>query len=148
VNLKGTFLVFQEAARRMIEAETSGGLVAISSVAGRGGRLNAVDYAASKAGVISVVRSAALALAPHGITVNAVCPGIVNTEMTTSLHEGRSKITGIPAEESLKRIVATIPLGRIQEPEDVADVVSFLLSPQGSYVHGQAINACGGVEMD
>ncbi|MHB8626488.1 MAG: SDR family NAD(P)-dependent oxidoreductase [Aggregatilineales bacterium] len=148
VNLKGTFLVFQAIARRMVEAGSPGSMVGISSVAGRGGRASAVDYAASKAGVISVVRSAALAFAPHKITVNAVCPGIVDTEMTRSIHRDRSKISGITAEESLAKLVATIPLRRVETAEDVADAVTFLLSPQGGYITGQALNADGGLEFD
>jgi NAD(P)-dependent dehydrogenase (short-subunit alcohol dehydrogenase family) len=148
VNLKGTFLVFQAIARRLLAAKKTGSLIAISSVAGRGGRANAVDYAASKAAVISVVRSAALALAKSGITVNAVCPGIVDTEMTRNIHEERARIAGITPEESLQKLAANIPLGRIQKPEDVADLVSFLLSKEGSYITGQAINTCGGLEMD
>jgi NAD(P)-dependent dehydrogenase (short-subunit alcohol dehydrogenase family) len=148
VNLKGTFLVFQAIARRMVEAGRPGSIVGISSVAGRGGRASAVDYAASKAGVISVVRSAALAFAPHQITVNAVCPGIVDTEMTRSIHRDRSKMSGITAEESLAKLVATIPLRRIETAEDVADAVTFLLSSQGGYITGQALNSDGGLEFD
>lgn len=148
INLKGTFLVLQEVARRLLDAKQTGSMVALSSVAGRGGRSNAVDYAASKAGVISVVRSAMLAFSPHGITVNAVCPGIVDTPMTRKIHEERAPLAGITPEESFNRIKATIPLGRVQTPDDVADVVTFLLSPQGSYITGQAINACGGIEQD
>ncbi len=148
INLKGTFLTFQAVARRLVEVGQPGSMVGISSVAGRGGRANAVDYAASKAGVISVVRSAALAFAPYRINVNAVCPGVVDTEMTRSIHRDRSKMTGITAEESLAKMAATIPLGRIQTANDVADAVTFLLSPQGGYITGQALNADGGLEFD
>lgn len=148
INLKGTFLVFKALARHMIEARQPGSLVALSSVAGRGGRVNAVDYAASKAGVISVVRSAALAFASHGITVNAVCPGIVKTEMTLSIHQERAKLSGITPEESLAKLASTIPVGRIETPEEVAAAIGFLLSSEGSYVTGQALNVCGGLEFD
>ncbi len=148
VNLTGTFLVFQEVARRLVQAREKGRLVGIASVSGRSGRPNTVDYAASKAGVISLVKSAALALAPYGINVNAVCPGVVDTEMTQALHRDRSALAGITFEESLNNMVKTIPLGRIQKPSDVADVVAFLLSEDAGYITGQAINACGGLEMD
>ncbi len=148
VNLTGTFLVFQAVARRMIEAGQPGSLVGLSSISGRGGRPDSADYAASKAGVISLVRSAALAFAKNLITVNAVCPGIVETEMTRGLHEQRAKVTGITPEESYARILATIPLGRAQTANDVADVVTFLLSKEASYITGQALNADGGMEFD
>ncbi len=148
VNLTGTFLVFQEVARRLVQRGESGRLVAISSISGRGGRADSVDYAASKAGVISVVRSAALALAPHKITVNAVCPGVVDTEMTRQIHSERAAAEGLSPEESLRRMAARIPLGRVQTAQDVADVVSFLLSDDAGYVTGQSINADGGMEMD
>jgi NAD(P)-dependent dehydrogenase (short-subunit alcohol dehydrogenase family) len=148
VNLTGTFLVFQAVARRLVAADQKGKLVGLSSIAGRSGRPNVVDYAASKAGVISVVRSAALALARHGINVNAVCPGVVDTPMTRDIHVGRAQLAGITVEESLNSMLKTIPLGRIQTPDDVADVVLFLLSDAANYVTGQAINADGGIEMD
>jgi NAD(P)-dependent dehydrogenase (short-subunit alcohol dehydrogenase family) len=148
VNLRGTFLTFQAVARQMVDASRGGSLVAISSVAGRGGRPSAADYAASKAGIISLVRSAALALAPNGITVNAVCPGIVDTDMTRAIHAERAKLAGTTAEESLARLAATIPLGRMETAEDVAHAVAFLLSSEGSYITGQALNVCGGLEFD
>lgn len=148
VNLTGTFLVFQAVARRLVAADKKGKLVGLSSIAGRSGRPNVVDYAASKAGVISVVRSAALALARHGINVNAVCPGVVDTPMTRDIHVGRAQLASITVEESLNSMLKTIPLGRIQTPDDVADVVLFLLSDAANYVTGQAINADGGIEMD
>ncbi len=148
VNLTGTFLVFQEVGRRMVRSGVKGHIVGISSVSGRSGRPNVVDYAASKAGVISLVRSAALALAPHGITVNAVCPGVVDSDMTRTVHSGRAALKGITVEESLAAMVNTIPLGRIQTPADVADVVAFLLSDDAGYMTGQSLNVCGGLEMD
>ena len=122
--------------------------MAISSVAGRGGRPDATDYAASKAGVISLVRSAALALAAHRITVNAVCPGIVDTEMTRAIHIERARLAGVTPAESLASLAATIPLGRMETAEDVANAVAFLLSAEGSYITGQALNVCGGLEFD
>ncbi len=148
INLTGTWLVFQRVARRMVASGRTGSLVALSSVAGRSGRATAADYAASKAGVISVVRSAALALAPHGIRVNAVCPGVVDTPMTTGIHEQNAHELGISQEESLRRMVAGIPLGRLETPDEVADAVAFLLGDGGRYITGQALNVCGGVEMD
>jgi NAD(P)-dependent dehydrogenase (short-subunit alcohol dehydrogenase family) len=148
VNLRGTFLTFQAVARQMVDASRGGSLVAVSSIAGRGGRPNAVDYAASKAGIISLVRSAALALAANGITVNAVCPGIVDTSMTRAIHDERARLAGMTPAESLARLTATIPLGRIETPEDVAHAIVFLLSTEGSYITGQALNVCGGLEFD
>jgi NAD(P)-dependent dehydrogenase (short-subunit alcohol dehydrogenase family) len=148
VNLTGTWLVLQRAARRMVAAGRGGAMVAISSVAGRAGRATAADYAASKAGVISLVRSSALALAPHGIRVNAVCPGVVETPMTDAIHEQTARELGISPEESIARMLAPIPLGRIETPEEVADAVAFLLSGAAGYITGQALNVCGGLEMD
>jgi NAD(P)-dependent dehydrogenase (short-subunit alcohol dehydrogenase family) len=148
VNLKGTFFVLQAVARRMVAAGRKGGLGAIASVAGRGGRALNADYAASKAGVISVVRSAALALAPWGITVNAVCPGVVDTPMTQAIHQERSRLHGMSPEESLAALIKSIPLGRIETVDDVANAVAFLLSDEGSYITGQALNVCGGLEFD
>jgi NAD(P)-dependent dehydrogenase (short-subunit alcohol dehydrogenase family) len=148
VNLKGTTFLLQAVARRMVEAKRQGSMVALSSVAAKAPRPTAADYSASKIGVISVCRSAAVALAPHGITVNAVCPGVVDTAMTRMLHEQRSEINGVPPEESLRQMIETIPLGRIETVDDVADAVLFLLSAEGSYITGQSLNVCGGQEFD
>ena len=148
VNLTGTWLTVQRVARRLSARGEGGAIVAISSVAGRGGRATAADYAASKAGVISVVRSAAQALAADGIRVNAVCPGVVDTPMTDTIHDYNAQELRISREESLARMVASIPLGRIETGEDVARAVEFLLSEQAGYVTGQALNVCGGLEFD
>lgn len=148
VNLKGTFLVIQGVARRLVQAGRKGRMVAVSSVAGRGARADVADYAASKAGVISIVRSSAMALAEHGMAVNAVCPGVVATEMTYAIQRMRSQDTGETPEEMLTRSVTGIPLGRIETPEDVAKAIAFLLSEDAGYVTGQALNVDGGLEFD
>jgi NAD(P)-dependent dehydrogenase (short-subunit alcohol dehydrogenase family) len=80
--------------------------------------------------------------------VNAVCPGVVDTPMTTGIHEIRATALGITPEESLARMVAKIPLGRVEKPDDVAGVVSFLCSPDAAYMTGQSLNVCGGMEMN
>jgi NAD(P)-dependent dehydrogenase (short-subunit alcohol dehydrogenase family) len=148
VNLTGTFLTVQACARAMVERQLSGAMVCVASVAGRGPRADSAGYAASKAGVISVVRSAAVALAPQQIRVNAVCPGIVDTTMTRRIAAVRAKERGITLEEALQSQVDRVPLGRMQRTNDVADVALFLLSDAASYVTGQALNACGGLEFD
>ncbi len=147
VNLKGTFFVLQELARRFRAGRTDGRLVAVASVAGRSGRTDVVDYAVSKAGVISVVRSLALALAP-GVRVNAVCPGVVDTPMTEAIHSHRSAETGLTVQESMNEITGRIPLGAMATPEQVASVIAFLLSDEAGHVTGQSINVCGGLERD
>ena len=151
VNLKGTFFVLQELTRRFRAAGagsvTDGRLVAVASVAGRSGRADALDYAASKAGVISVVRSLALAVAPD-IRVNAVCPGVVDTPMTEAIHSHRSAETGLTVQESMNEMTGRIPLGAMATPEQVASVVAFLLSDEAGHVTGQSINVCGGLERD
>ncbi len=143
INLKGTFFTLQELARRMMAGD-GGRLVAIASIGAKIGRADAVDYTASKAGVASVVKSLALALAPK-VQVNAVCPGVVDTAMTPKIHKERAERAGITPEESVNRLVATIPMGRIQTPDDVARSVQYLLSDEADYVTGQALNVCGGL---
>jgi NAD(P)-dependent dehydrogenase (short-subunit alcohol dehydrogenase family) len=148
VNLTGTLLVFQAVARRLLARGAAGSLVAIASVAGRGGRPMEAHYAASKAGVISLVRSASQALAPSGIRVNAVCPGVVDTEMTRALHEARARETGVAAEDSRAAMVQRIPLRRMASPEEVADAAAWLVSDAAGYITGQSINVDGGLERD
>jgi NAD(P)-dependent dehydrogenase (short-subunit alcohol dehydrogenase family) len=145
LDLKTVFFAMQFAARHM---PAGGRIVNIASISGRSGRADQAPYAAAKAGVISLTRSAALALAPQGITVNAVCPGIVDTPLTRHIHEDRARVLGITPEESLARMAARIPLSRLETPDDVAGAVSFLCSPDAAYITGQSLNVCGGMEMD
>ena len=147
INLKGTFFTFQALAHELSAAGEGGSMVAISSTSGRVGRRDCIDYAASKAGVISVVQSLSLALAP-AIRVNAVCPSIVDTPMTKHIHRERARAAGIGYEESLSTALATIPLGRPEQPDDVADAIIFLLSDYARFITGQALNVCGGVLQD
>lgn len=145
LDLKTVFFAMQCAAKQM---PGGGHIVNISSISGRSGRADQVAYAAAKAGVISLTRSAALALAPQNITVNAVCPGVVETPMTHQLHRDRARQQQITFEESLARMASRIPLGRLETPQDVANAVSFLCSQDASYITGQTLNVDGGMEMD
>lgn len=146
VNLKGLFFCLQDVARRMVPRK-HGSIVNLSSVAGRSGRPFAAHYSASKFGVISVTRSAAEALAPHGVRVNAVCPGVVATPMWDQIDEERARLFGTPPGAARDAVVRTIPLGRASTPEEVANVVFFLASDDARYVTGQAVNVDGGLEM-
>lgn len=145
LNLKTVFFTMQFAVPHMTEGAH---IVNLSSISGRSGRPDQPHYAAAKSAVISLTQSAALAFAPRGITVNAVCPGVVDTAMTSSIHEIRASALGITPRESLDRIISRIPLGRIETPEDVAGAVSFLCSPNAAYITGQSLNVCGGMEMN
>lgn len=145
LNLKTVFFAMQFAVPHMTEGSH---IVNLSSISGRSGRPDQPHYAAAKSAVISLTQSAALAFAPRGITVNAVCPGVVDTPMTSGIHEIRAHALGITARESLDRMISRIPLGRIETPEDVASAVSFLCSPNAAYITGQSLNVCGGMEMN
>jgi NAD(P)-dependent dehydrogenase (short-subunit alcohol dehydrogenase family) len=123
-------------------------IVNIASIAGRGSASLSPPYAASKTAVISLTQQAARALARHGIRVNAVCPGIVNTDFNWRLDDELGvRQQGLAPGEFLKQRAAAVPLGRLAEPDDVAGVVVFLASPAGSYITGQAVTVDGGFLM-
>ena len=134
-NLKGAFNCMKIAGRVMMK-QRSGRIINITSVVGVTGNPGQVNYAASKAGMIGLTKSAAKELAPRGITVNAVAPGYVETEMTADL-SGTVRAA----------MLDLIPLGRPATPEDVAQVVAFLASEKAAYITGQVIHVNGGMYM-
>lgn len=135
VNLKGTFNCAKHASAIMLK-QRFGKIINMTSVVGVAGNAGQVNYAASKAGVIGLTKSLAKELGSRGITVNAVAPGFINTDMTDSLSE---KVK----EEASKNI----PLKRLGDPEDVANLVGFLASDAANYITGQVINVDGGMVM-
>lgn len=148
VNMKGTYFCLQAAAKQMVAQGKGGRIINMSSISGRGGRPDSSVYAASKMGVISITRSAALALAKYNILVNALCPGIVPTPMWDQIDEERARIFGYKPGTARAALVEQVPLKRVAEVEEIAAAAAFLASPDASFITGQAINVDGGMEMD
>ena len=148
VNLVGYFLGAQAAARQMV-AQKSGVIVQINSKSGKKGSFRNSAYAASKFGGIGLTQSIALDLAPHGVRVNAVCPGnlLDGTLWQDSLFDQYAKTQGLTREEVRAKYEGQVPLGRGATYEDISNVVVFLCSEDASYMTGQAINVTGGQEM-
>ena len=135
VNLKGSFLCGQQAAKHMMK-QRQGAIVNIASIVGVMGNAGQANYSASKAGLIGLTKTMARELAPRNITVNAIAPGFIDTEMTQVLDE---KIKD--------KLVEQIPLSRLGLPEDIAHSVVFLVSSRSSYITGQVLNVNGGMLM-
>lgn len=136
VNLTGTMLCTQEAIKLMLAKQTRGKIISISSLTAVTGNPGQANYTASKAGIIGLSRTLAKEMARYGITVNAVCPGIVRTQMVAKVPE-----------HILQRAVSMIPLGRMAEPADIANAVLFLASPLADYVTGKVIEVDGGLHI-
>ncbi len=154
VNLRAVFFVLQAVARRMKTqspmpgSELRGKLIQTASIAGyRGGNHVMTPYSATKAGVISLTRSAAQALAADRITSNCVCPGAVETAMWEQIDREWGALHGWAPREAWQRRTANIPLGRPETADDVAGVVAFLAGPDSDYMTGQAIKVDGGLVM-
>jgi len=154
VNLKAVFFVMQAVARRMKEqapirgSELRGKLIHTASIAAyRGGNPLLTPYNASKAGVVSLARTAAQVFAPDRITSNCVCPGAVDTPMWEQIDREIGALHGWAPREAWKKRIAGIPLGRPETPDDVANVVAFLAGPDSDYMTGQAVKVDGGMVM-
>jgi NAD(P)-dependent dehydrogenase (short-subunit alcohol dehydrogenase family) len=144
-NLTGTYLV----SRAVVSSLVDGGrIVNMSSVLGRFGVAGYTAYCASKHGVIGFTRALALELAPRRITVNALCPGWVDTDMAAQGMQQGANATGVTFEQFRERAIGAVPLKRIIQPEEVAGLVRFLVSPAASAITGQTYNICGGQTMD
>ena len=148
VNAKGVFLTDQAALRLYKRTGVKGVIVNTASLAGKVGAAFLAHYAASKFAVVGFTQSLALEAAPLGIRVNCVCPGFVRTGMQEREILWEGKLAGKSPEEVAQGYVALTPLGRLEEPEDVADVVVFLASDLARYVTGEALNVTGGARMD
>jgi meso-butanediol dehydrogenase / (S,S)-butanediol dehydrogenase / diacetyl reductase len=146
VNARGIFLTNQIAARHFV-AQGAGCIVNTASLAAKVGAPLLAHYSASKFAVLGWTQALARELAPTGIRVNAVCPGFVKTGMQAREIEWESRLRNMSAQQVVDEYVAQTPLGRLEEPEDVADVVVFLCSDQARFMTGQGINVTGGVYM-
>jgi NAD(P)-dependent dehydrogenase (short-subunit alcohol dehydrogenase family) len=146
VNLKGTWMVSRACAERMIAGSRGGRIVNVSSQAGKRGFPMLGAYCAAKAGVILLTQVMAAELGPLGITVNAVCPGTVDTDLLNKDHQFEQLVSAMGGtfEQWLAR---EIPLGRVQTPDDVAAAIAFLMSDDASYITGEAVNVSGGQTM-
>jgi len=134
-NLTAVFRITKACVRRMMK-ERRGRIVNLTSVVGLTGNPGQANYAAAKAGLLGFTKSLAKELASRGITVNAVAPGFIDTDMTRGLNE-----------EQRTTLLAQIPMGRLGTPEDVAAAVAYLVSPQASYVTGETLHVNGGMYM-
>ena len=148
VNSKGAFFCMQKIAAFMVSNGNGGRIVNTASIAGKGYRRSSnAAYAASKGAVIAMTYSAASSLAEFNINVNAVCPGIVQTDMLSGILSLRSDQTGLKERELKEMMLQEIPLGRANEPEDIANLVVFLSGPGSKNITGQAFNVDGGIIM-
>ncbi len=149
INTTAPYLLTKEVGRRMIEAGNGGRIINIASNASKQASATGAAYSASKFAVLGLTQASALDLAPYGITVNAVCPGPINTDRMSYWERDQAAERGISQEEFRGQIVQAgaqaSPLGRIAEPQDVANVVAFLAGDDASFVTGQAYNVNGGL---
>ena len=151
VNVRGTYLCSQAVARHMIQRGGGGKIVVISSGAGKRGRARFAAYCASKFALIGFTQAMAEELGPHNINVNAICPGLVNTERTDFIAAALAP-EGESAEEYRAMMIrdreATIPLGRVAAGDDIARIAAFLSSSESDYLTGLSISVSGGTEMN
>jgi D-sorbitol dehydrogenase (acceptor) len=147
VNVKGLFFMMQVVLARLIAADRRGNVVNLASQAGRRGEALVAHYCASKAAVISYTQSAALAMAPHGIRVNALAPGVIDTPMWSGVDALFARYEGLQPGEKKRAVGKAVPLGRMGVPRDVADAAVFLASDESAYITAQTLNVDGGNVM-
>jgi NAD(P)-dependent dehydrogenase (short-subunit alcohol dehydrogenase family) len=147
VNIKGVFLTNQAAARYFLKTERKGVIVNTASLAAKVGAPLLAHYSASKFAVLGWTQSLAREVAPQGIRVNAVCPGFVKTSMQDREVAWEAQLRGITPEQVIKEYVAQTPLGRLETPDDIAGLATFLCSDAARFMTGQGINVTGGVYM-
>lgn len=149
VNLQAVFVCGQAAARAMLAGGRPGRIVNLASMAGKQGRVPYLsDYVASKFGVVGLTQAMAFELAPHGITVNSVCPGYVATPMQERELAWEARLRGSTPEAVRDLWIADTPLGRLESPDDVALAVAFLASDDAGFITGEALAVNGGAYMD
>jgi 3-hydroxybutyrate dehydrogenase len=146
INLSGTFYCTRAALPQMIE-QGWGRIINVASIAGKTGAPYIAAYSASKHGVLGLTRSAALEVAAKGITVNAICPGYVDTDMTTRGIENITKRTSLSADQAMETLKKMSPQNRLVEPQEVAALALLLASEDGRGINGQAINVDGGTVL-
>ncbi len=144
VNVRGFFFTLQAVASHMVEAGRRGVIVNTASQAGRRGEAASSIYAATKATVISLSQSAALALIDRGIRVNAIAPGVVDTPMWAKVDAFYARQGGLRPGEKTEQVRSTIPFGRLADPRDIAGAAMFLASDDAGYIIGQTLNVDGG----
>lgn len=144
INVRGLFFTMQAAARRMVAAGRRGAIINMASQAGRRGEAQSAVYAATKATVISLTQSAALALVKDGVRVNAIAPGVIDTPMWDHVDALHAKLDGLPVGEKKRQVGAAVPYGRMGVAREIAGAAVFLASDDAEYVVGQTLNVDGG----
>lgn len=147
VNVKGMFFVMQAVLQRLVAAGKRGSIINLASQAGRRGEALVSHYCASKAAVISYTQSAALAMAPHGIRVNGIAPGVVDTPMWKEVDALFAKYEGLEIGQKKMAVGKAVPLGRMGDPKDIAGAALFLASDESAYITAQTFNVDGGNVM-
>jgi D-sorbitol dehydrogenase (acceptor) len=147
VNVKGMFFVMQTVLRRLVSAGRPGSVINLASQAGRRGEALVSHYCASKAAVISYTQSAALAMAQHGIRVNAISPGVIDTPMWKEVDSLFARFEGLAPGEKKAAVGKAVPLGYMGQPADIAGAAIFLASDEASYITAQTLNVDGGNVM-
>ena len=147
VNVKGMFFVMQTVLARLVGAGRRGSIINLASQAGRRGEALVSHYCASKAAVISYTQSAALAMAPHGIRVNAISPGVIDTPMWQNVDALFARYEGLRPGEKKVAVGKAVPLGYMGAPGDVAGAAVFLAGDESGYITGQTLNVDGGNVM-